>query len=93
MTTENKLSAVAAADSGAARKPRKKPFIASVIGAVFGFAGTVAPGATAKVVQKLLFTPARLKPSTSTPSKDGGTETTLPRGTSATPAGGKGGRD
>ncbi|MCH1995691.1 alpha/beta hydrolase, partial [Achromobacter xylosoxidans] len=33
------------------------------IGAVFGFAGTVAPGATAKVVQKLLFTPTRLKPS------------------------------
>ena len=63
MTTENKLSAVAAADTGAARKPRKKPFLASAIGAVFGFAGTVAPGATAKVVQKLLFTPTRLKPS------------------------------
>ena len=37
--------------------------------------------------------PARLKPSSPTPSKQGGRDATLPRGTGSTPAGGKGGRD
>lgn len=64
MTTENKISVPAAAgDTGAAKKPRKKPFIASVIGGVFGFAGTVAPDLTARLVKRLIFTPTRLKPS------------------------------
>jgi pimeloyl-ACP methyl ester carboxylesterase len=65
MTLETKVSppVAAAGDSAATRRAgNKKPALAVIVGGVFGFASAVAPGATASMVRRMLFTPSRAKP-------------------------------
>jgi hypothetical protein len=65
MTSETKVSTPAAAERDGAAKNRTKhktPPLALIVGGLFRFASTVAPGATSRLVRRMLFTPLRAKP-------------------------------